>query len=50
MKAIQWRETLRSVLVGLCMATGGFVIARVHLHAFDRLFLRIGRLERLPKN
>ena len=50
MKAIQWRETLRSVLVGLCMATGGFVIARVHLHVFDRLFLRIGRLERLPKN
>ncbi len=48
MKAIQWRSTLRSVLIGAAMAAGGFLVARVHLHIFDRWFLRIGRIDKLP--
>src|SRR5262249_51885026 len=42
MKAIKWRETLRSILVGLSLAAGGFLVARLHLHLFDRWYLRAG--------
>jgi predicted acylesterase/phospholipase RssA len=47
LKAIHWRDTLRSIVIGLCMAGGGFIVARVHLHLFDRLYLRLGKLDRL---
>jgi predicted acylesterase/phospholipase RssA len=49
MKAIRWRETLRSLLVGASLALGGFLVARLHLHVFDRWYLFAGSLERLPK-
>lgn len=49
LKAIQWRDTLRSVFVGVCMALGGFLVARVHLHLFDKWFLRYGRIGSLPR-
>lgn len=47
MKVIQWRDTLRSVALGLCMAAGGFLVARLHLHVFDRWYLRYGKVDRL---
>jgi len=49
MKAIQWRDTLRSVVVGVCMAFGGFVVARVHLHIFDMWYLSYGKVRNLPR-
>jgi len=41
---LNWRKTLNHFLIGLGLATFGFIIARVHLHFFDRWFLRQGRL------
>ncbi|MBI2925407.1 MAG: hypothetical protein HYY24_06850 [Verrucomicrobia bacterium] len=48
-KAIRFRKTFQSILLGFGMATLGFLLARVHLHWFDRWFLRRGRLARLLK-
>jgi predicted acylesterase/phospholipase RssA len=47
MKTIRWRDTLRSVVIGICMAAGGFIIARLHLHIFDKRYLHYGQLDRL---
>ncbi len=46
-KAIRYRKTLQSVLVGIGMSSAGWLLARLHLHVFDRLFLRFGSLERV---
>lgn len=43
-KLVNYRKTLREILIGAGMATVGFVFARLHLHVFDPLFLRQGRL------
>lgn len=42
MRVIRWRDTVRSVVIGVCMATVGFVIARLHLYVFDKWYLRYG--------
>lgn len=47
MKAVRWRETLQSIAAGISMALGGWLIARLHLHIFDRWYLRCGKLQRL---
>jgi predicted acylesterase/phospholipase RssA len=39
-----FRKTLQDVLIGIGMATFGFLAARLHLHFFDKLFLWQGRL------
>ena len=44
MKTVQWRDTLRNTAIGIVMATVGFLIARLHLHVFDRWFLYYGRV------
>jgi hypothetical protein len=44
---VNYRKTAMEILVGIGMATVGFLLARLHLHVFDRLFLRQGSLERL---
>ena len=49
MRLVRWRDTLTSILIGIGMSTIGFLIARLHLHVFDRRYLKLGRLERLPK-
>jgi len=46
-KVLQYRKTLQSVLIGFGMGTGGWLLARLHLHVFDRWFLRYGQLKRL---
>jgi hypothetical protein len=48
-KVIRWRETLRSVAIGVAMAFGGFLLARLHLHVFDKEYLRYGRVRSLPR-
>jgi hypothetical protein len=49
MKTMQRRDTLRSVAVGVCMAAEGLLVARLHLHVFDRWYLRYGRIQSLPR-
>jgi predicted acylesterase/phospholipase RssA len=43
-KLVNYRKPVREILLGFVMATVGFILARLHLHIFDPLFLRQGRL------
>ena len=45
MRIINYRKTLEEFAVGLGMSVG-FLIARIHVHVFDRLYLRWGKLDR----
>ena len=49
MRIVRWRDTFYYILIGVGMSTIGFLIARLHLHVFDKLYLYLGKLERLPK-
>jgi hypothetical protein len=46
-KLINYRKTVQDVVIGIGMLTFGFLVARLHLHVFDRIFLAQGRLARL---
>jgi predicted acylesterase/phospholipase RssA len=46
-KLVNYRKTATEILIGVGMATVGFLLARLHLHVFDKLFLRYGKLQRL---
>jgi len=43
-KLVNYRKTVQQFLIGFGMGTIGFLFARLHLHVFDRLFLRQGRI------
>jgi predicted acylesterase/phospholipase RssA len=45
----RWPDTLRRLVIGTAMSLLGFALARLHLHVFDRLFLRHGRLDNFPR-
>jgi hypothetical protein len=45
-KVLNYRKTLQQMLIGIGMATVGFLLARLHLHVFDKIFLWQGRLAR----
>ena len=47
-KLLDYRKTLQQMLIGIGMWTFGFLLARLHLHIFDRLFLWQGRIARAP--
>jgi hypothetical protein len=49
MRVVRWQDTARNIAVGLGMALAGFLVARLHLHVFDRLYLWYGKLDRFPK-
>lgn len=49
MRLIRWRDTIKSIAIGIGMSIFGFIAARLHLHVFDKFFLRYGRLEKFPK-
>jgi predicted acylesterase/phospholipase RssA len=46
-KLINYKKTVAEILVGIGMATFGFLVARLHLHVFDKLFLKQGSLKNL---
>jgi hypothetical protein len=48
-KIIQYRKTFQSILIGISMGTLGWLLARLHLHVFDRWFLSQGRLSALSR-
>ena len=45
MRAVQYRETVIQIAIGVGMALLGWILARIHLHVFDRLYLRAGRVK-----
>jgi NADH:ubiquinone oxidoreductase subunit 6 (subunit J) len=45
-KLVRYRKTATEIVIGIGMALFGFVLARLHLHVFDKLFLWQGQLRR----
>jgi predicted acylesterase/phospholipase RssA len=46
-RAVRWKDTARQVAQASLLSTVGFVVATLHVHVFDRRFLRLGRLAKL---
>jgi predicted acylesterase/phospholipase RssA len=44
MKIVRYKKTLTRALVHLGMSIFGFLVARLHLHVFDWMYLRLGRV------
>ncbi|MDQ3918392.1 MAG: patatin-like phospholipase family protein [Acidobacteriota bacterium] len=49
MRVIKWRDTLNYIAIGILMSVAGWLVARLHLYAFDPLYLRYGRIEKFRK-
>jgi predicted acylesterase/phospholipase RssA len=49
MRFVNYRKTLEEFTIGLIMSVLGFAIARLHVHIFDRWYLRWGKLNRVMK-
>jgi predicted acylesterase/phospholipase RssA len=49
MKFVNYRKTLEEFAIGFIMSVLGFAIARLHVHVFDRWYLRLGKLNRVLK-
>jgi len=45
LKILRYNETLKRVVVGICVALGGWIIAAAHLGIFDKRFLKYGRIK-----
>ena len=50
MRIVRFRETITKILIGIGMSALGFLFARLHLHVFDKIYLWLGRLERLKRS
>ena len=48
-KILWWRETFLRTAAGVALGLVGWTIPRLHLSVFDRLFLRLGSIERILK-
>jgi predicted acylesterase/phospholipase RssA len=44
MRLVRVPKTFQQLVIGIGMTTFGFVVARLHLHVFDKIFLRLGRI------
>ena len=42
MKVVWFRQTLMKILFGIGMSLFGFPVARLHLHVFNLIYLRLG--------
>jgi len=47
MKIVWFRQTLMKILFGIGMSVFGFLVARLHLHVFNPLYLRLGSMKRI---
>jgi predicted acylesterase/phospholipase RssA len=47
MQTVWFRQTLGKFAFGVVMSMFGFIVARLHLHVFNPLYLRLGKLDRL---
>jgi hypothetical protein len=48
-RLVRYRDTLHRILLGIGMCCGGVAVAWVHLRFFDRLYLAVGRVNRIVK-
>ncbi|MBC7930178.1 MAG: patatin-like phospholipase family protein [Rubrivivax sp.] len=46
MQAINWRDTLKNIAVGIAAGVTGVTVARIHLHVFDKVYLWYGGMKR----
>jgi hypothetical protein len=44
MRMVRYRDTLTEIAIGIAMSLLGWIVARIHLHIFDKWFLHIGRV------
>jgi len=44
MGMVRYRDTLTEIAIGVAMSLLGWIVARIHLHVFDRWFLHAGRV------
>ena len=49
MKIVWFRQTLMKILFGIGMSLFGFLVARLHLHVFNPLYLRLGKMQCLTE-
>jgi predicted acylesterase/phospholipase RssA len=45
--AVRYRSTIRRYLIGLALCIAGWAVGGLHLVLFDRLYLRLGKADRL---
>ena len=48
-RIVRFQETLKQIAIGVVMATVGWLVALIHLHIFDKIFLQVGKISRLTK-
>jgi predicted acylesterase/phospholipase RssA len=46
LQIVNFRETLTQIAIGIGMSILGWAVARLHLHVFDKWFLRFGKMEK----
>lgn len=44
-KVVRWRESLYRIAFYIAMSIFGWIVARIHLHIFDKMFLKRGGLD-----
>jgi hypothetical protein len=49
MRIVRYRETLNRIAIGSVLALFGWLIARLHIHVFDKWYLRFGKVDRIIK-
>jgi hypothetical protein len=45
--AVRYRSTIRRYLIGLALCIAGWAVGGLHLVLFDKLYLRLGKADRL---
>jgi predicted acylesterase/phospholipase RssA len=45
MRVVRYRDTLTDIAIGVGMSLVGWLVARIHLHIFDKWYLRAGRVK-----
>jgi H+/Cl- antiporter ClcA len=48
-RIVRYRETLNRIAIGIVLALFGWLIARLHIHVFDKWYLRSGKIDRIIK-
>jgi predicted acylesterase/phospholipase RssA len=48
-RLVRWRDTFTRVVTGVALSVAATLVARLHLHVFDRWFLRLGSIERFER-
>ena len=46
MRVVRYRDTLAEIAFGVAMSLVGWILARIHLHIFDKWYLRAGRVKK----